>query len=138
MKRLGIAAALIIFTAVGLLFVIAVRTPGREDRLASFVGPGEILESVGGRNGSDRYYWARYRCDPDSVRLFIQRHTHPSRENGNQRLDGYYLNPSFKWPANMEIFQADWIEFTTSPGTYVVIAFPSDETQEILFFEHDF
>jgi hypothetical protein len=137
MKRLGIAAALIIFTAAGLFVVIAVRTPSREGRIESFVGPGGILESVGGRDGSDRYYWARYRCDPDAVRQFIQRHTYPSRENGNQRIDGYYLSPSFEWPANMEIFQADWIEFTTSPGNYVVIAFPSDETQEILLFEHD-
>jgi hypothetical protein len=137
MKRLGIAAALIIFTAVGLFFFIAVRTPSREDRIASFVGPGEILESVSGRDGLDRHSWARYRCDPESVRRFIQRHTYPSRENGKQRIDSYYLSPSFKWPANMEVFQADWIEFTTSPGNYVVIAFPSDETQEILFFEHD-
>ena len=137
MKRLGIGAALIILTTVGLIVIIAVKTPGREEHIESFVGPGELIESVSGREGLDGYYWARYRCDPEAVRQFIKRHTYPSRENGNQRIDGYYLSPSFAWPANMEIFQEDWIEFTTSPGNYVVIAFPSDATQEILFFEHD-
>lgn len=137
MKRLGILAASIIAAAVSVFAFFALRSPSREEELQAFLGPGRILESVSGRDGLDGYYWARFECDPNVVREFIERHSLPSRANAKQRIDERYLNPSFDWPKNMEIFQADWFEFRTGQGNYIIIAFPADSTREVLFFEYD-
>ena len=54
-----------------------------------------------------------------------------------QTLENYYLNPAFKWPADLGVFNRDWIAYTISPGFFRVVAFPSDGRNEVLFLEFD-
>ena len=126
-----------IIVALALTLILANRPPSRAERLQAFLGPGEIVESASDREGLDHSYWARYKCDPAMVRTHLKKHAYPQRESGTQRLENYFLNPAFKWPANIEHFQADWIVFTVGVGFYRLVAFPDDDSSEVFILEYD-
>jgi hypothetical protein len=135
MRILLILSAIIVVTAVGLIF--ANRPPSRSDDLRAFLGPGEIIESAHAREGSDSSYWARYKCDPVAVRAYLKKHAYPKRESGTQRLENHFLNPPFEWPANIDHFQKDWVVFTVGVGFYRLVAFSDDDSSEVFVLEYD-
>lgn len=134
MRALLILSAIIVVSALAL--ILANRPPSRSDELQGFLGPGEILESASAREDLDSSYWARYKCDPAAVRAHLKKHTYPKRESGTQRLENYFLNPAFKWPANIDHFQTDWIVFTVGVGFYRLVAFPDDDSSEVFILEY--
>jgi hypothetical protein len=135
MRSLLILSALVVAIAVGLL--LAARPPSRADKLKSFLGQGEILDSAYKREGLDHSYWARYKCDPAAVRIHLKKHSFPRHESGTQRLEQYFPHTSFDWPPNISHFQKDWIVFTVGVGFYRLVAFPDDNSSEVFFLEYD-
>lgn len=140
MRGLGFSAGIIILLAVALIVRTVIQTPSRHEKLASLLGPGRIIESNSGHYVMDGHYWARFECNPKVVREHIKKLQYPSRtsqETGPHKLVDRFINPQFPWPSNIRIYTEDWIQFEISPGVYMIVAFPDDETREVFFLQWD-
>jgi hypothetical protein len=140
MRGLGFSAAAIILLAVTLIVMTVMRTPSRDEKLVSLLGPGRIIESDSGHYGFDGHYWARFECDPTAVREHIKTLRYPSQtsqEIGPRRLTDRFINPRFPWPSNIRLYTEDWIQFKTGTGCYMIVAFSDDETREVFFLQWD-
>jgi len=130
MKRIlriikAIAAIVLIAWGIGFLAM-----PNRKEQLRSFVGPGVIIESKHEVVGLSSTYWARYRCDPARVREFIKRHRYESATPETESLREKF--PFTHWPANMGTYDRNWIKYEVDHW-FIIVAFPRDESKEILY-----
>ncbi len=139
-RGLGLSVVTIVLSIIALIIFTMIKTPSNAQELTSRLGPGRIIECHSERKGMDGYYWARYECDPESVRERIKalpyQHRAPSHDNPSKLVERFLLS-GYIWPAKIDAYTVDWIEFDMGNGNYMMICFPDDNSREVFYLKWD-
>jgi len=140
MKILASVAGAIVVCAVAMILYTIANEPTSEQtgiaRGKGLLGAGEVVETKVGNTRYGRFFWMRYRCDPEAVRKRL--------DAGGFSMKKYPLKTALKehfkyqevtWPTNVDDFDGDeWLKGWEASVTQV-IAIPASDMQEAIYLE---
>lgn len=111
----------------------------KSNELVEILGSGEVVESINIKEGRDKISLVRYKCNPDGLKIHLAKKKFNTIDvgGGNKKLTNHFLNPPFDWPGDIENFNKDWVKYQLDVGVYIIIAFPGNEAEEVLYIKYD-